>query len=101
VSADISDEQRAKLRKWGRAGGKKGGSAGGKMSLRTMTSWQRKLRAHKAGLEGGAPRKIDHERVRALRAAGKKYREIAAELGISMPSVTRILREKRGREKRN
>ena len=95
MSADISDEQREKLRKWGRKGGEKGGSAGGKMSLRTMTPWQRKVRAHKAGLEGGAPRKIDHERVRALRAAGKKYREIAAELGISMPSVTRILKERK------
>jgi hypothetical protein len=91
VSADISEEQRKKLRKWCRIGGKKGGSAGGKMSSRNMTPWKRKLRAHKAGLEGGAPRKIDHERVRVLRAAGKKYREIAAELGISMPSVTRIL----------
>ena len=94
MSAYISDEQRKKLRKWGRIGGKKGGSAGGKMSLRTMTPWARKVRAHKAGLKGGAPRKIDHERVRALRAAGKKYREIAAELGISMPSVTRILRRR-------
>jgi hypothetical protein len=34
---------------------------------------------------------IDHEKVKAPRAEGLKYREIAAELGISMPSVARIL----------
>ena len=95
MSADLSDEQREKLREWGRIGGKKGGSVGGLMSRWTMTPWERKVRAHKAGLKGGAPRKIDHERVRALRAAGKKYREIAAELGISIPSVSRILKERK------
>jgi hypothetical protein len=36
-------------------------------------------------------RKLDQYRVLVLRAAGKKYREIAAELGISIPSVARIL----------
>lgn len=91
MSADISDEQRKKLSKWGRIGGKKGGSAGGKMSLRTMTPWQRKLRAHKAGLEGGAPVRIDHAKVRELRVQGLKYREIAERMGISMASVVRIL----------
>jgi len=35
--------------------------------------------------------KLDQYRVLVLRAAGKKYREIAAELGISVPSVARIL----------
>jgi len=44
-------------------------------------------------LKGGAPRKIDHDKVKALRAEGKKHREIAAEMGISMPSVERILQE--------
>ena len=64
-------------------GGKKGGSAGGKMSLRTMTPWQRKVRAHKAGLEGGAPRKIDHERVRALRAAARSTAKLLLSSGLA------------------
>jgi len=92
VTDEISDEQREKLREWGREGGKKGGSAGGKMSLRTMTPWARKVRAHKAGLAGGgAPRRIDHTKVRALREQGLKYREIAKQMKISIPSVARIL----------
>jgi hypothetical protein len=70
-------------------------SRAGKGRLRTMTAWERKVQSHEAGLKGGAPRKIDHERVRGLREAGKKWREIAEELGISMPSVARILREKK------
>jgi hypothetical protein len=36
---------------------------------------------------------IDHERVKALPPGGKKYREIAEEMGVSMPSVAWILRE--------
>ena len=93
MSAESSDDLTAKRREWSRMGGK--------MSLRTMTSWERKVRAHKAGLAGGAPRRIDHERVLALREQGKKYREIAAELGISMPSVARIVAKGQKRTKRN
>jgi hypothetical protein len=52
VSADLSNEQREKLREWGRVGGKKGGSVGGKLSLRSMAPWARKVRAHEAGLKG-------------------------------------------------
>ena len=92
MSADISDEQRKKLSKWGRIGGKKGGSAGGKMSLRTMTPWERKVRAHNAGLKGGRKMRIDHAKVRELRAQGLKYREIAEQMCISIPSVSRILK---------
>lgn len=87
MSGKREDDLAAQRREWCRLGGK--------MSLRTMTSWERKVRAHKAGLAGGAPRRIDHERVLALREQGKLYREIAAELGISMPSVARILAKKR------
>jgi predicted transcriptional regulator len=47
-----------------------------------------------AGLPGGAPIRFDHGKVRELRERGLKYREIAAELGISMPSVARILKER-------
>ena len=91
MSGEREDDLAAKRREWSRIGGK--------MSLRTMTPWERKVRAHKAGLAGGAPRQIDHERVLALRAAGKLYREIAEELGISMPSVARILAKGQQRRK--
>jgi DNA invertase Pin-like site-specific DNA recombinase len=60
-----------------------------------MTPWHRKVRAHKAGLEGGAPIRIDHEKVKELRAQGSKYREIAEQMGISIPSVLRILKERK------
>jgi hypothetical protein len=43
----------------------------------------------------GRPVVIDHEKVKALRGEGKKYREIAAELGISIASVARILKGRR------
>jgi hypothetical protein len=49
-------------------------------------------------VKGGAPRKINHDQVKALRAEGKLHREIAAELGISMPSVARILNEAGGKK---
>jgi hypothetical protein len=78
----------------GAHGGKKGGGIGGRMSRWTMTPWERKVRAHEAGLKGGASRKIDHEKVKELRAEGLKLREIAPEMNISMPSVSRILRER-------
>jgi DNA invertase Pin-like site-specific DNA recombinase len=87
VSADISDELRKKRRKWGRAGGK----VGGKRRLETMTRAKRVHLAYMAGLQGGAPIRIDHARVRELRELGLKYREIAGQMGISIPSVARIL----------
>ena len=80
---------REKRREWGRRGGKR--------RLETMKPAERTARAWNAGLKGGAPRKIDHDKVKALRAEGKKHREIAAEMGISMPSVARILREPKKR----
>jgi hypothetical protein len=70
-------------------------SRAGKGRLRTMTAAKRVALAYQAGVQGGAPRKIDHEKVLKLRERGLKWREIAAELGISMPSVARILREKK------
>jgi DNA invertase Pin-like site-specific DNA recombinase len=95
MDEEISEERRAQLREWGRAGGKKGGPIGGRRKMARMTAWERKVQAHEAGLAGGgAPRKIDHGKVKELRAAGKKYREIAEEMGISMPSVSRILNER-------
>jgi hypothetical protein len=86
VSADISDELREKRREWGRHGGKR--------RLETMKPAERTARAWVAGQKGGAPPKIDREKVRELRAEGLKHREIAAAMGISMPSVARILKEK-------
>jgi hypothetical protein len=56
-----------------------------------MTPAARIARAYNAGVEGGRPVVIDHAKVHELRAAGKKHREIAAELNISMASVARIL----------
>jgi hypothetical protein len=47
--------------------------------------------AYIAGLQGGAPIRIDHAKVRELRAHGLKYREIAEQMKISIPSVARIL----------
>jgi DNA invertase Pin-like site-specific DNA recombinase len=93
---EISAERRKQLREWGRAGGKKGGPIGGRRKMAQMTAWERKVAAHEAGLAGGgAPRKIDHAKVRELRERGLLYREIAEALEISMPSVARILRGKK------
>jgi len=93
---EISAERREQLREWGRAGGKKGGPIGGRRKMARMTAWERKVQAHEAGLAGGgAPRKIDHAKVRELREQGLLYREIAEQMGISMPSVARILRERK------
>jgi hypothetical protein len=86
MSADADDGLKEKQRAWGREGGK--------MSLLTMTPWERKVRAHEAGIQGGRPIRIDHDKVRELRAQGLKHREIAAELGISLASVARIVRGK-------
>jgi hypothetical protein len=90
VSADISDELRKKRRKWGRAGGK----VGGKRRLVTMSKAKRYHLAYIAGLQGGAPIRIDHDKVKALRAEGLKLREIAEQMKISIPSVSRILAKK-------
>ena len=70
------------------------GKIGGKRRLETMTKAKRVALAYQAGLQGGAPIRIDHEKVRALRAQGLKYREIAEQMGISLPSVARILAAK-------
>ena len=91
MSADISDELRKKRRKWGRAGGK----VGGKRRLVTMTKAKRVHLAYIAGLQGGRPVVIDHEKVKELRAEGLKLREIAEQMKISIPSVSRILRERK------
>ena len=51
--------------------------------------------ARATGVHGGTRRRgIDHEKVRALRAQGLKYREIAEQMGISIPSVSRIVNSK-------
>jgi hypothetical protein len=49
--------------------------------------WQERMR----GGKGRLSTMHDHDQVRALKVAGKKAEEIAAELGISVPSVYRIL----------
>jgi hypothetical protein len=64
----------------------------GKRRLETLTQARRTILAYQAGVQGGRPRVIDHDKVRALRAQGLRHREIAAQLGISMPSVARILK---------
>ena len=48
--------------------GRLGGKIGGKRRLVTMTKAKRVHLAYIAGLQGGAPIRIDHEQVRALRA---------------------------------
>jgi DNA invertase Pin-like site-specific DNA recombinase len=68
------------------------GKAGGRRRMETMTKAKRVALAYMAGIQGGRPVRIDHARVRALRAQGRKYREIAAQMGISIPSVSRILK---------
>jgi predicted DNA-binding protein (UPF0251 family) len=85
MSAEISDELREKRREWGRQGGKR--------RLETMTKAKRTALAYQSGVKGGAPRRIDHEKVKALRVEGLKHREIAVAMEISMPSVARILKE--------
>jgi DNA invertase Pin-like site-specific DNA recombinase len=72
-------------------------SRAGKGRLRTMSPGKRTHLAYVAGVKGGAPRQYDHDEVRRLKAAGKKAEEIAAELGMSVPSVYRILAKARQR----
>ena len=78
----VSDELRARM------------SAMARRRLVTMTKAKRYHIAYMAGIQGGAPRKIDHEKVKALRGTGLLYREIAEQLGISIPSVARIVNSK-------
>jgi hypothetical protein len=59
-----------------------------------MAAAKRVALAYQAGVLGGAPRKINHERVLKLRERGLKWREIAGEMGISIASVARILRKR-------
>jgi hypothetical protein len=80
----------------GRASGNKGGASASKRRLVMMTKAKRTAPSYAAGLKGGCPRRIDHERVKALRAEGKKHREIAAELGISMREVGFLVRRPGG-----
>jgi len=48
--------------------------------------------ARQRGAKLGAPIRIDHSKVRALRAGGSTQIQVAAELGISIDSVKRIER---------
>ena len=89
------EDQREFLRRIGRKGGKNAAGAGGRATLETMTPAARIARAYNAGVQGGRKIVIDHAKVLELRAAGKKYREIAAELTISMASVARIVKERK------
>ena len=73
--------------------GKQGGRLGGKRSLETVTRAARIAQAYNAGVQGGRPVRIDHAKVLELRDAGEMGREIAADLGISEPSVWRIPRQ--------
>jgi hypothetical protein len=70
-------------------------SAMGKRRLVTMSKAKRYHLAYVAGIQGGRPIVIDHARVKALRAEGLKLREIAEQLGISIPSASRILKERK------
>ena len=65
------------------------GSKGGKRSLKTMTKAARTARAYKSGKQS---RKVDHEKVLALRERRLKWREITERMWISMASVARLLR---------
>ena len=83
-------ERRKRLRRYG--------SKGGKARLK-WTKAKRVHMAYLAGVQGGRPVRIDHAKVVELRDAGRKYSEIAAAMGISLPSVARIL-EQAGRVKK-
>jgi DNA invertase Pin-like site-specific DNA recombinase len=67
------------------------GRKGGKRSLETMTAAERKARAKVAGMAGGRPQRVNHERVIALRTAGKSLAEVAAACRCSVSTVTRIM----------
>jgi hypothetical protein len=90
-----TEEQRKFLRRIGRKGGKNEAGAGGRATLESMTPAARIARAYNAGKQGGHPVVIDHARVHELRERGLKWREIADEMGISIASVARILKERK------
>jgi len=83
----VTDKLRARMSALGKIGGKR--------RLVTMSKAKRVALAYQAGLQGGAPIRIDHARVKALRAQGLKLREIAEQMGISIPSVSRIVKERK------
>jgi DNA invertase Pin-like site-specific DNA recombinase len=83
----VTDKLRAQMSAMGKVGGKR--------RLVTMSKAKRIALAYQAGVQGGAPIRIDHEKVRELRAQGLKYREIAEQMGISVPSVSRIVKERK------
>jgi hypothetical protein len=86
VTKKVTDKLRARMSAMGKVGGQR--------RLETMTKAKRVALAYQAGLQGGAPIRIDHAKVRALGAQGLKYREIAEQMGISIPSVARIVNSK-------
>ena len=59
-------------------------------SRRAMAKAKGVRRRQQAGVKG-VRQKLDHYQVLVLCAAGKKYPEIAAELGISIARVARIV----------
>ena len=62
-----------------------------RLSERTVAGLER---ARKQGRIGGRPRVItDRAKIAALRAAGKSFGEIAAEMGLPKTTVARIVRE--------
>jgi DNA invertase Pin-like site-specific DNA recombinase len=76
--------------------GRKGGRIGGKRSLETMTPEERTARAKIAGAAGGRPQRVNHERVIALRTAGKSLAEVAAACRCSISTVSRIMTRSKG-----
>jgi hypothetical protein len=78
VKQETPDQLRARMSRMGKA-------------RMQWPKWRRQASAWHAGKQGGRPVVIDHAKVHELRNAGKKHREIAAEMNISMPSVSRIL----------
>jgi hypothetical protein len=79
MTKEVTDEMRARM------------SAMAKRWLVTMSKAKRYYIAYMAGVHGGRPVTIDHAKVKALREAGLKHREIAGQLKISLPSVYRNL----------
>ena len=84
--SETPEELRARMSRAGKIGGKR---------RLLWTKAKRYHMAYMAGIQGGRPVVIDHEKVKALRAEGLKLREIAERMNISIPSASRILREKK------
>jgi DNA invertase Pin-like site-specific DNA recombinase len=85
MTKKVTDELRARM------------SAMAKRRLVTMSKAKRYHIAYIAGIQGGRPVRIDHAKVRKLREQGLKYREIAEQMEISIPSVARILAKEKKR----